>query len=629
MTRPEAGRTNDIVLTIAGTNYGFDLAKDIFNGGYLEMDISQWSPRVAAGGLDRSQLRLWSTVSQSSWHHGFGFPQMSDEAGFSHSDQGPGTQGSHVDTRWDGYAQIFTEMQDPGGTHPTVTAANMAASDSYIHAALNSSGGHVRYTNAAWDQDTDMGVGSAQTANDVLVVGDRVFVSIDTNRLQVSIDEGAAWANAGNATNPPNNIGAMAVGGGRMWGVEDGRNELHYSSAVDGSDWEGSGDANEIIVGPGVEAVSDILWWNGKLYCGRPDDLYMVDQNDVAHGVGLGFSYNTDNFREMIAGPDGYLWFLNRNKIFRWAGSRLLIDMTPPAISVAPPYAKYGDFTGLFTHDGKVYVSGRITYGTMSNETKQLLCWTGGGWHALADLTGEGSGSTVTAMLASNRISRIVVSATDAGSTVDWHEFDINPNDELPFAQFQTSGNCYLYSSRIALGLLEIIKNIRRLRGRGYNVDSGTTIVIQYQGNDDGSWRTLATINSTGITTSANLTADNEYNWVQMRFNFTTDTAGDTPIIDWYAIDMIARPTTVYGYQIAIEVGDFLETRGGTLGMETTGRDIRLNLRAARDDATPITLITPWSESVTVWVTAYRMINLERNPGEAPRGVIILSLGEL
>ena len=518
--------------------------------------------------------------------------------------------------------QMYSELEDPG-SHPTSIAGDMALSDSYIHAV--GAFGHTRYSNSAFDNDT---LGS-QTGNNLLVVGDRVFASINgANRMQVSTNEGASFGNAGNSTNPPNNFGPLAIGGGRMWGVEEGRNELHYSSAVDGSDWEGSGDANEIIMGPGVEAVSALQWWNGKMYGGRPDDLYMVDQNDVAHGVGLGFSYSVDNFKELMAGPDGYLWFLTRNKIFRWAGSRLLIDMTPPSISVSPPYAKYGNFSGLFTHEGMVYVFGEIIYGGISNETVHMLCWTGSGWHSLADISGTGGGSSVSAAAASNQIQRILISGTDAGSTVDWHEIRLNLDSELPNARFKTSGDSFVYSSRISLGLLEIIKYAQELRARGWGVDTNTNIVIQYQGNDDASWRTLVTVNSTGVTTSSVLSANNEYNWFQLRFNLSTDTAGDTPILDWYAFDLIARPTTVYGWQVAIDVSDKVVNLRGR-EKEVTAREIRTNLRAARDDATPVTFVTPWQSSHTVWITAYRLINLELQEGEAPRAVAILSLAEL
>ena len=315
----------DVRIT-TGSNEFFFILSDAQP--FTEADVNAFAPKMASPGAQGyDNLDLYATVAQESWHHGSGFVWFSEQFGFSHSDAGPGSEGEGVDTRFSGWAQIFTTVEDTTGSPPTQAPVAAADSASFVHMALASTGGHVRVNSAfSWDQDRQMALGANQTANDVLVVGSgstgNLFVSVDTNRLQASTDEGAAWANAGNATNPPNNLGALAVGGGYMWGVEDGRNELHYAANVAGSDWEGSGDANEIVVGPGnPEAVNDIAWWNGALYIGRPDDLYVV-QNFTPSAIGFEMGVHTDNFKELMPGPDGQLWFISRNQIYSWNGQR-------------------------------------------------------------------------------------------------------------------------------------------------------------------------------------------------------------------------------------------------------------------------------------------------------------------
>ena len=634
------GTLYDVEIQIGSTSYWFRL--DPVRP-FQESDVTPWSTRVASGGAPGYDKQdLYVTVAQESFHHGMGFSHFSDQFGYSHSDATLGTQGPHVDTRFKGWAQIVTTYAAAAATAPSVLAVAAVDSTNNVHFAHGSSG-WSRYSGSAWTTSNNFSIGSAQTANDVLVVANNsMFVSIDTNRLQTSTDQGDTWANAGNATNPPNNFGPMAIGAGRLWAVEDGRNELHYASAVDGSDWEGSGDANEIIVGPGVVAVNDLVWWNGNLYAGRPDDLYRIE-NERAYGVGFKMGYHANNFREMLAGPDGNMWMICRNKIYSWTGSgtKALVDRTPNPFAINLPFDGYGLFSSLSTRDGYIYTLGQYQ-GTLSNPTYHLLCWNGSGWHILADVTGSGASAAVGRVHASHAIDLLMTSATNGSGTVQYRQIALRDDSDLPSDSYQTStfsagapttNPHYLYSSRIHLGLLEIQKYIARLDIRSANLSATASsermVDVYYQIDNDGTWRAWGTYNTSPYQSVAAPSTSNTCRLIQFRFNLVTGSATNSPFLDSYAFRLLPRPDALYGLSLSIRVADSLDLIGGTTDRSRTADNIRADCQTIRENVGPATIILPhFGLSYTGFCTSYSMATASAPDGR-PEGRAILTFTEV
>ena len=470
--------THHATITLSsGTVYGLTLDE---RDPWRELDTNSFAPQVSAGAKGYGDLSLFSVVAQEDWRHGFGFVYQSDEMGYCYS-------GDHIDARFSGFVQLATALTSTDACGHQARAFRDFGSTPAVYAGYTSGGLRLRASDTSWSDITNASpvMSNSDTIYDLIDTGDYLVASRSGASKQVLKSATGAtdsWSAAGSAVSGHETYSFhhLALGGGRVWGSEDAKNLVHYCSATDLSDWEGQGtaDANLITVGPGTIPIQKMVWFQNNMNVGRTDGLWIIGDDDTARQV-LSFydSKASNNFDGMCVGPDDRLYFPIRDKVYRWTG-RNLEDITPGnwgqlgrgykivpvdtfgpkplppnyASGERPPYTFYILFHSMFTDGINVYVVGRTS---ATSYQEDLLCWTGSGWHKLYELVPSGTYVTYAGYY-SPGVARMLISVS--GTTTTTYMVKRNSGSPLPYDAYPITGNHYLYSSKINLGLLEIDK---------------------------------------------------------------------------------------------------------------------------------------------------------------------------
>jgi len=89
---------------------------------------------------------------------------------------------------------------------------------------------------------------------------------------------------------------------------------------------------------------------------------------------------------------------------------------------------------------------------------------------------------------------------------------------------------------------------------------------------------------------------------------------------------MLARPDTVYGYQLTLRVGDKVPNLKKVTGYTPDGGQLLEALETARASVSPITLDTPLEASVSCFVNALARVGLDYDEEGQPYHIVQLSL---
>lgn len=632
----KAGIDFDIVLTISGTEYGCMLYGP---RAFRKIDVNEFAARVTTGAPVYSDDDIYSVAWQEDWRHGAGFPWYSDEFGYAYA-------GDHVDTRRQGVVQLATKLTSVDASGKAVNRymdynVDVSSSPTDVVMAACAGTGGVRWSanGTSWSANADLDADETdESVNDLLDAGGYIFATPDgaserMYKLAEAADPASAWSAAGNAGNPPNGFEWLAKGGGYLWGSEAGTNYLHIAASADGSDWEGDGTSDAAVITVGAEdtPITSLCWWNNNMYVGKTDSLYIVldDLSGARKVFDAADRKHADNFKYMAVGVDGALYFSVYDRVYRWVG-RTPIDITPGtwgefpagggyAGGTKPPYVSYILFHSMARIGSDIVVVGRTSD---TSWEEHILFWTGSGWHKLyAPIT---SGTyQIYAIGQSLNTTRTYVSV--GGTTTTTYAIKMRSGSDLPYDDYPTTGNHYLYLSRISLGLLDIPKYLKSLKLRGFNLNSTQTIAWHYQIDDNGSWYSLGTQN-TAPYQAIDFASTATCKTVQPRANLSTSTGGQTPYLDAYALKLLARPTTVYGYSLTLKVGDKIPDLRDRTGYTPTGRELLSALESARESPSPITLDTPLESDITCVVTALAQIGLEYDKEDSPYMIVQLSL---
>jgi hypothetical protein len=535
---------------------------------YRKLDISDFAPRVASGALGYRDLSIWQVWAQEDWRHGYGQPYFVDEAAYAKVDSG-------VDTRHKGIAMLATDITTSEGG---VLVNKFVDFNSKVYALQPSNGGVREYTPGtdSW-ADTSETTG---TCNDGIAIGDYLVVSMDGARVR-KMNAAGTWSNAGNDANQPDDMNKLVLHGGYLWASEDDNNWLHYAAADDVSDLEGSEDTdtNAIQVGPGDIPIVNMISYGGQLYVAREDGIWIIAEDNSARQL-MDFTglRHSSNFQSM-AQYHGHLYFTVRQNLYRWTGATLL-KVTPPRYDEVFPYQAFGDFKDLTPWGDFLYVRARDTESTFH---ECILGYDDVGWHKLYQVVTDPY--IINAMNFSPETNYLWMNVTGASNTTAYVEHQ--SLSDLPYAAFPTSDNHYLYSSKFDAGFKEVEKVFKTLKVRTNNCAAGQTIAVAYA-LDDGSFVSLGTINTSPYQEidfdPANETTYGRF--IQLRFNFQTDTAAQSPVLESFALQYLLRPDAVWGWQLPIAIASKIRALEGEPEYEITASDLVTQLETARDQTT-------------------------------------------
>ena len=176
------------------------------------------------------------------------------------------------------------------------------------------------------------------------------------------------------------------------------------------------------------------------------------------------------------------------------------------------------------------------------------------------------------------------------------------------------------------MGFRRVTKSTPSIIVDAQNVTAARYLVVFY--NIDGAgWLEWSGTGNGRITANGTTTLTNpvsggtnstiQYNYIQIRIDFVSDAAGQSPILEGWTLRFIMRPATLYGHAFQIIAASNLKVGAGGRDLKTV-RTIYSNINTARASAAPVTLVDPFGVSVTGYVSSTERRAIERH-GRANR----------
>jgi hypothetical protein len=458
--------------------------------------------------------------------------------------------------------------------------------------------------------------------NCLLSTGGYIFAFPDGERPRKSSTGGLTgddWTDAG-ADGSAVDFKWAVIHGGNVYAGKDGSARVHYDGSDDLSALEGGlADTDKIYCGAGAIPTLSALSFAGKLNVARQDGLWVQsgEANIFSRTINYSDQISSTNFRSMAIW-NNFLVYPIRDKLNQWNGVRYN-EITPPRISDTFPYVTYGRFDNLVVVGRFLYLTARTNEATYAED---LLCWDGTGWHKLARLvSGGAAGGTVTSMYYDAIWNRLWYHVDHP--TADYtNYFQFQDLSEFPYSNFPTSGTHSLISSRLDMGFRRVRKSSPSIIVEASNLSVGARTITIYYSIDGGSWVSWGVVSADGITI-LNLSGSIEYYNIQIRADLATNSSASTPVLEGLTLRFIMRPEVLYGYSMRILAGKNLDFGGKT--DPRTAREMRDELRTARNSKSPITFVDLWGVIHSCYVSSLQELAVERQSDEQ-RGLTELDM---
>lgn len=583
---PEGGITHHVVFTISGTEYGY-MCRGI--EGYQRVDASDFAPKTSSGTLQYSDLHVWQVWAQDFWDHGFGFMKWSDDRGY-HS------TGDGVDTRHHDIAMLATQFVN---SESAKSIKKFVEFNGDVYGLYNTNNGVRKFTVATstWADTTEV----TGTMLDGLNIGSYLVVCPNGARMR-KMNAAGTWSNVGvDGANAPTDIAHVCLHGGYFWASEDGKNFLHYASETDVSDLEGNGmaDTGCIQVGPGDIPIVNLISFNSNLYVAREDGIWLLPEtNFPIQIIDSSRERHTQNF-EAMAAYQGRLYFGIRQRMYAYTGSTL-IDVTPARYTDVFPYNEYGRFKFMIPMGKYLYV---IAGNNETTAEDTLLAFNGTSWFKLWDVATD---YVVRAANLTPIDDRIWICHTKSGS-FDTDYYQMQTLSDLPYANFDTAANHYLYSSKFDAGFTDIAKSFHSVTLRTQSLTANVKIEVSYQIDESGTWTSLGTFVTSPVE-EIDFPATTTGKIIQFRFDFITNSATLSPILDTFILRYLLRPDTIWAYQMTLYLADDQVTLNGDVERTYTAHQKYDALISARDSVSPMTMEDPMGDSHTVYVSSVQFM---------------------
>lgn len=561
-------------------------------------DIVDFAPRAATpgGSIIHSELGLRQPLLQTDWRHGQGFMWHTDASGYMRSE-------GNIDTRHAGVVMLFTNISATGGDTNNATKEGGVIFNGKLY-TYGSDGVRV-YDGNNWAAVAGLGT----AVNGLLATQSYLFVLQDGARLK-KVSTADVVSDAGADANSTDYKWAV-IHGGYMYFGKDGTNYVYRTDQVDAGDLEGTPSSTTITVGAGGFATLGAKVYAGKLYVFRPDGIWMVENNVATPVLSYSNEASSNNFRSVDV-FNGLLTFPLRDKIFQWNGARVS-DITPPQWSDAFPYGTYGRFDNFVAIGSYLFMTARTNEATYNED---LLVWDGTGWHKLARLITSATG-TITAMFYDVLTNRLWVHIDDAADTTEYFQFqDLS---EFPYSAFPTTGTHTVISSRLDMGFRRVRKSMSSMLVEVSNVTSGRPIKVYYS-LDGGAWVLWSTLTTNGVNTLTLPGGNNsvEFYYMQLKFELSTNSAAQTPVLEGMTVRFIMRPLVAYGHSFVVVMEN--NAQYGDVVSDLTAEMIRTNLRTLRDSAAPIAFTDIHGDTYQVYISSLVEYQHEQNPEQNEEG---------
>lgn len=562
-------------VSLDGKKYKVDVMS------YRGRDVIDFAPRasVPGGSVIMSDLGLYQPLVQTDWQHGVGFHWYSDAQGYL-------TSYGNIDTRQDGLVMLMTKPTDSDNNNNAKLGFVNWNSAVYSWGA----GGLRKYNGTSWSS-----IYSTAAVNYAMAAGDYLFFCPDGVRVQ-KINTSDTVSVAGLDANSTD-YKWMVIHNGFIYAGKDGTNRIHYADQVDLSDLEGTtADTNAIYVGVSNSPTLGAIVYAGQLYVSRADGLWHIGDDNIARCV-LNYSQeqSSGNFSGMAI-INGFLVFPIRNKMIQWNGTRIS-DFTPTKMNDVYPFSRYGEFSNLVAVDNNLFLTAHSWPGTYA---EHLLCYDGVGWHQLVQnvATGADAVSGMGYDTVNNRLWYHVQASVNLT-----HYIQFGNISAMPYADFSTSTSSGLITSRMDMGFRRVEKSMTSLWVEAYNLTT-TRYINVYYSIDGGSWVLWDKVDTNGVTELKYPGSERtrEFNYLQLKFDFVTATAAQSPVLESYTVRFIMRPDTVWGYNFNIVAVD--EGISDYMQDERDASEIVRELRTVRNSKAPIEMVDLLGDTIYGYITS-------------------------
>lgn len=546
-------------------------------------DVIDFAPRatVPGGAAVMSDLGMFQPLLQTDWRHGFGFHWYSDAMGYL------STVGN-IDTRQDGLVMLYTQAVSSD------TNNNRKDGMTVFNDAVYTWGpsGLRKFDGASWTAPY-----SALAVNFALATANYLFFCPNGARIK-KMDTSGTISDAGLDGNA-SDFKWLILHNGYIYAGKDGTNAIHFDNSTSLGTLQGNAsDSNRILVGVGDNPTLGAIVYNGNLYVRKSDGVWLVGEDRISRRM-LDFSAEESaiNLRSWAV-INGYLVMPMRDRILQWNGARVT-DITPRKITDDFPYVTYGAFSHFVAVGDFLYIMGRTNESTPD---VHLLSFDGVGWHKLLTMK-EDDGNNGIGFMAYEAVNNRLWYHVNASNTTYYVQF--SDRSRFPYANFPTSGQHSLITSRIDVGFRRVLKSMDKIYMEARNCTATTYLKIYYS-LDGGDWVHWRDVKENGVVLLQNPggSATREFNYMQLRIDFVTGSTAQTPILEGYSISFIMRPVTRMGYNFNIfaitnyEHGSHVDDR--------TSQQILDDLLAVRNSAAPVELIDIYGRSHRGYVTAIR-----------------------
>jgi len=551
-----AGTTHDI--TIDGI--GFLTVPNTLR----KFDITPFSPKTRTDNPKYSDFSLAQFFVTESWHHGRGALEYENPFAFYDS--------ANVDTRVRGQItlcplqNLTTKAAAASVNGNPVKFGLMTTSANLIVATGGASRDVFQWdnTNGDWDPETS---GIAADPTDIMEFRGVIHIATgEANNMRAK--SGGSWGDGG--------VPAvfLAQFGNMVLYRSDNVNEIYYTTTQNptSADWTGP-----IYVGDTNTNIRALAVGDGKLFVGKDDGLYYIQDQQAYQLLDFSFARDPNNFRNM-KWWQGALYFPILNGLYRLIGTTLqavgpnLGAAGAVEIGAGDEYTmkslasgKRGRIVDLVPTDTFLYAV--VDAGTTGfSGTSQILAYNGSGWHQIVQ------GAAADKRIRAAFFTGALATTGQFANPRLWYGYDVDVyNIILPLGTddpFEYASETYQASGTLDFpgfdaGLANVYKEWVSVRIYSENLAaSNETCQVSYELEDIDTFTNLVDSSGTALpfTVSPYQEIPFPKNTVSKKLNLRLslargNTTTETPKIKKVVVEYIVRPDTRYGWQLQIRTG--------------------------------------------------------------------------
>jgi len=510
---------------------------------------------------DFSTIQHWV---KKSWHHGRGALEFEDPLAYYDS---AGVQSKIRNQIMLSALQILTTKAASASVAVNPLVWKLFTSSANLWMAGGGASRDVfQWTNAStiWAAET---AGLAADPTDMAEFRSNIFVACgEANVMRKKV--AGTWSAASDPAD------YLATFGNQVLYRADNLNEIHYTTVANpgSTDWIGP-----IYVGDTNTQIRSLLVAEGKLFVGKDDGLYFIQDQRAYQLLDVSWGRDSNNFKSMKYW-NGALYFPILDGLYRLIGSSLqAIGPERGAagsleLGVLPSDLDQRSFKGL--NSGK---TGRIVDliptenflyavvdGSTSNKS-QIISYNGSGWNQ------EVEGAATNKRIQSAFFTGVLASSGHLSNPRLWYGYDVDAyNIILPFGTedpYDYTGSTYAASGTLDepwydAGLANVYKEWHWVFVYSEGLTSTEVDQISYEVDDLGAFQNL--VDSSGaayaFTSSPyqliKLPANTIGKKIRIRHSLSRGgTTTLTPKVKAFVVGFNVRPDIKYGWQVVTRAG--------------------------------------------------------------------------